>query len=498
MAKPSSSDSFTTSFIRHHINTNIRLIIITTALLLILLNLLTFRHQIPLPSGILHWTDANRPVIQIALINAHHANDEVNTALYDAFSHSIRVQITRYQQGAAYGMDDIVAQLPHPPKTKWLPMSEFSKLVSEGTAPDIVVSTTCANDYSTEASNSASALMADYEVLLRQHNTHLICVMHQSNHFIDGWGFELKTVFKPWILQERLDVVTLSPHVEEYFVGKVWPMFWEEEMGSLKQAGLRMRGFVPVFPVVANPKESGRKEELEGGRKRLRFAIQGSFDHGRDFESIFTRFVDVKNDWFGLGKGEDAEQIELNIIGSGTRPEVPEDIAHQIFFHENLDYTQYYNLLSEMDGLLPAFAMENWAGNDYYSNIASSSISASVIAGVPLVADFKLLKAYSYLRLSIVWYRDDEEHEIDAAFRMLEAGAERRRAMKDAVAKRRAVILQQNYANVEEWARQAYEKAQARVGVPVELMEELIEVKEVHKFNPFPTRPISRLLEGRI
>lgn len=407
------------------------------------------------------------------------------------------MQITRYQQGAAYGMDEIVARLPHPPKAKWLPMSEFSKLVNEGTAPDIVVSTTCANDYSTESSDSASALLADYEVLLQQHNTHLVCVMHQSNHFIDGWGFELKSVFKPWILQGRLDVVTLSPHVEEYFVRKVWPMFWEDDMGSVKQAGLQMRGFVPVFPVVANVQESGVKEEKKGS-ERLRFAIQGSFDYGRDFESIFSRFVDVKNEWIASGRSEDAEQIELNIIGSGKRPEVPEAITHQVFFHENLDYTQYYNLLSEMDGLLPAFAMENWAGNDYYSNIASSSISASVIAGVPLVADFKLLTAYSYLRLSMVWYRDDDEHEIDAAFRMLEAVADKRKAMKDAVARRRAEILQENYANVEEWARQAYDKAQARVGVSVELVDEPVEVEDMHHFNPFPTRPVSRLFRRNI
>jgi len=308
-------------------------------------------------------------------------------------------------------------------------------------------------------------------------------------------------VFKPWILQGRLDVVTLSPHVEEYFVEKVWPMFWADDMGSLKQAGLKMRGFVSVFPVVVSSRDSNERKEVEGElkeREKLRFAIQGSFDHGRDFQSIFTRFVDDTDEWIASGHGEDAQKIELNIIGSGTKPEVPEAIAHQVFFHENLDYTQYYKLLSEMDGLLPAFAMENWAGNDYYSNIASSSISASVIAGVPLVADFKLLEAYSYLRLSMVWYRDDAEHEIDAAFRMLEAGVDKRRAMKDAVAQRRAAILQENYSNVEEWAQQAYEKAQARLGVSVESVMEPVKDEEVHHFNPFPTRPGSRSFRGRI
>jgi len=291
-----------------------------------------------------------------------------------------------------------------------------------------------------------------------------------------------------------LDVVTLSPHVEEYFVEKVWPMFWAQDMGEVKP---RMRTFVPVFPIVATAQEikDGADGEMVAARKneKLRFAIQGSFDHGRDFASIFTRFVDVKKDWTVSGRGQDAEKMELNIIGSGTRPVVPEEIAHQVFFHENLEYAQYYNLLSEMDGLLPAFTMENWAGNDYYSNIASSSISASVIAGVPLVADFKLLDAYSYLRLSMVWYRDNHEHEIDAAFRMLDAGTEKRRTMKEAVAERRAAMLQQNYVNVEDWVQQAFDKAQARLGSVGWMMQESMEVEETHHFNPFPTRPDSKI-----
>lgn len=395
-------------------------------------------------------------------------------------------------------MDEVVARLPIPPKTPWLPMSEFSRMVSEGTAPDIVVSTTCANDYSTESDDFARALQADYQVLLEKHNTHLICVMHQSNHFIDGWGFELKSVFKPWILQERLDVVTLSPHVEQYFMGKIWPMFWKDDMGEVKP---RMRGFVPVFPVGDLPRMEdgeGKDEKYkEIGRDKLRFAIQGSFDHGRDFESIFARFVDLKDQWNAMGKGEDAEKIELNIVGSGTRPQVPEAIAHQVLFHENLDYTQYYSLLSEMDGLLPAFAAENWAGNDYYSNIASSSISASIIAGVPLIADLKLLDAYAYLRLSMVWYRDDGEHEIDAAFRLLNAGADKKRAMKDAVAERRTKIMQENYETVEGWAQQAYEMAQGRRRGSVDIEKQPVKVEESHPFNPFPMRPGSRLFTIR-
>jgi hypothetical protein len=486
----SKSDSYTTTFIRQHINTRLRLILLSSFLLLLFLNLFAFKSHIPSTDNVLeslHLTSAG-PTIQLALVNAHHANDEVHTALYNAFSQIKNVNVTRYQQTSSFGMEDVVARLSHPPKAAWQPISEFTRLSAHGPAPDIVVSTTCGNDYSQEA-DAVSALKLDYARLLEHHNTHLICVMHQGNHFVDGFGFEVKSVLKPWLLAGRLDIVTLSPHVGEYFMREVYPLFWDD-VGDVVPT---MRNFVPVFPVQDDV--SARNQDV------LKLGIQGSFDHGRNFTSLFDQFVDVKAEWDAIGQGEDAERIQLHIIGSGTRPEVPEVVEHQVIFHENLDYTSYYSLLGEMDAMMPAFSDENWGGNDYYSNVASTTVPASLISVTPLIADFKLIEAYAYLRLGMVWFRDDNEHEIDAAFRMLAAGASQRSSLKAGVLSRRNELLQENLKNVKEWVVSAINGNKARLESagqkPVVRVDEAEASptsfeKAVHRFNPFPGRDGSK------
>jgi hypothetical protein len=249
---------------------------------------------------------------------------------------------------------------------------------------------------------------------------------------------------------------------------------------------------VPVFPA----RTSGRTED-----ETLRLAIQGSFDHGHNYSSIFARFAGVKSEWDAIGQGDDAAKVQLHIIGSGSRPDVPRSIANRVVFHENLNYCQYYDLLSTMDAMLPAFAEENWAGNDYYMNIASSTIPASLIAGVPLVADFKLIEAYSYLNLGMVWHRNDNEHEIDAAFRMLQAAAQKKKAIRLNVEKERFKLLQENYANVRLWTEEVFKKAQARRnGVSIEVKARVdvkeVPVEEVHEFDPFPGRNGQKMRYG--
>lgn len=483
------NESYTAASIRHHISKHIRLILFSAVIVLLGVNLITFRSHIPSTQAVLDTLHLpnTKSTIQVALLNAHHANDEVQIALYNALSHVPRLNITRYQTTSSFGMEEVAAQLPHPPSTPWHSIEDFSQLIAQGSAPDVLVSTTCGNDYSLEA-DAVSALKLEYARLFEDHNTHLICVMHQSNHFIDGFGFEVKSILKPWIEARRADLVTLSPRVGQYFATEVWSLFWDD----VRRQPV-IRDFVPVFPVKF---EESRGDDLEDV---LKLAIQGSFDHGRDYQNIFLRFAELKAEWESLGLGKDAAKVQLHIVGSGERPEVPESIASQVVFHENLDYGKYYSLLHKMDVLLPAISQENWAGIDYYRNVASSSIAASIVAGVPLVADSRLMEAYSYLRLEMVWYKDEGEHEMDAAFRMLTASAEKKAALRRAISVRRAELLAEDYVNVEQWIVEAHEQAQSRLIAGVETFE--VETKDVekgsateeerpvHRFNPFPGRP---------
>lgn len=53
---------------------------------------------------------------------------------------------------------------------------------------------------------------------------------------------------------------------------------------------------------------------------------------------------------------------------------------------------EYYRAVAQARAVLPAFASDA-----YYTHKASSSVAASLICGTPLLADARLLAAYSYL-----------------------------------------------------------------------------------------------------
>lgn len=108
-------------------------------------------------------------------------------------------------------------------------------------------------------------------------------------------------------------------------------------------------------------------------------------------------------------------RLELVLAGTGKQVGVPEGIVPYVSANFSLDYIPYYNLLHRCFALIPAFADEG-----YFTSKASSSVPASLIANVPLMASRKLLESYGYLTSPAVWLEDgDGESEMTGVYELL-------------------------------------------------------------------------------
>ena len=146
----------------------------------------------------------------------------------------------------------------------------------------------------------------------------------------------------------------------------------------------------------------------------------------------------------------------LHIIGPGSeesKPTVPDSINDHIFFDQGLDYIEYYAYLSRKSVLIPAFGEE-----DFLTVKSSSSIPASLIAGVPLVATRDILRSYSYLTAEDVYVQEDHERKLDVIERIVKGSREgRRRKIKSAGA-RCDKLIENNVRTVEGWVEEAKRK----------------------------------------
>ena len=113
--------------------------------------------------------------------------------------------------------------------------------------------------------------------------------------------------------------------------------------------------------------------------------MQGDYaPERRDYKRIFGSLGNVVkkiNGTVDLTNGQPADKVKLHLIGHGPHVQVPENIRNNVAFDEDLSYPDFYRLLSKSYAVIPAFASDT-----YLDRKASSTVPASLIAGVPLVA----------------------------------------------------------------------------------------------------------------
>ncbi|KAK9818072.1 hypothetical protein WJX72_006666 [[Myrmecia] bisecta] len=146
-------------------------------------------------------------------------------------------------------------------------------------------------------------------------------------------------------------------------------------------------------------------------QQRSGFIIQGSIDNKRrNYSGVWDAVVakqELLNDPAFL----------LRLVGAfypNKTFDVPPEIAPKLELGKNLEFKEYYRRLARSLAVLPAFATEG-----YYQNTASSTIGASLVTRTPIVADAKLLSAYSSLNETCVYLQAPGETYADTMLRIL-------------------------------------------------------------------------------
>jgi hypothetical protein len=364
-----------------------------------------------------------RSKLRVALIESAGVHDEVTSALIHAFGGQHDVDLMMYQKRQRYNMSAIVDEfdLVSPIKNITLPTVLRNDTLEN--PPHVVVSTTCELD-----TNWRKEV---FETVLTESNSYLFCLVHHADQWTKGSNVNM---VKRFAAEGRLDMITLSNHTAEFLKTKALPT-WEHG------ENVRIRVLPPIFPVDA-PGPASKTE--------LNLAMQGDFSSARrDYQGIFGGLTSVIEKVNTLPT---TDNVTLHLLGHGKKPKVPEEIRNRVVFDENLSYPDFYAILSTAYAVLPAFAT-----NHYYDRKASSTVPASIIAGVPLVASEELLKSYTYLPREATWEIKTGESELDAVRRIIgdEAEFEKKRWL---IADTRERILKENIENVHTWIVEALKR----------------------------------------
>ena len=380
--------------------------------------------------------------LKIAIAESMGWHDEVYAAYVHAFlfQQPDDVELGLFFKEPRWGMPDLLKTFDNLPLS--LPEYVFYDINALNLIePDIIVSVSCEYDL--------RELVKRLDFLFERKKTYLFCTAHYANLW-DGHHEWIEPTLTKWIEAGLVTVVTLSPHVREGFRKPGWGL---SSWGSLK--GHRGEGsndtsapipwppaevFVPVFP-PSNVSASEQEDENEG----VSLAIQGGVTDNRDYSRVMNYLADLQR------SSTSRSDVSLHIIGSGgweasVHDSVPDSIQNQIFFDSNLDYLDYYAYLAAKSALIPAFSKD-----DYLETISSSSIPASLIGGIPLVATRAMLKSYSYLREEDVYVQEEGETELDAIKRVVHMSDEERMAKIKTVHAVRDKMVKSNAKMVGGW-----------------------------------------------
>ena len=380
--------------------------------------------------------------LKIAIAESMGWHDEVYAAYVHAFlsQQPDDVELGLFFKEPRWGMPDLLKTFDN------LPLSLPEYVYYDINAlhliePDIIVSVSCEYDL--------RELVKRLDFLFERKKTYLFCTAHYANLWDEHHEW-IEPALTKWIEAGLVTVVTLSPHVREAFKKPGWGLSLWESFKAHRGEGSNgtsmpilwppVEVFVPVFP-PSNVSASEQEDENEG----VSFAIQGGVTDNRDYSRVMNYLADLQR------SSNSISDVSLHIIGSGgwedsVHNSVPNSIQNQIFFDSNLDYLDYYAYLAAKSALIPAFSKD-----DYLETISSSSVPASLIGGIPLIATRAMLKSYSYLREQDVYIQEDGETELDAIKRVVQMSDEERRAKTKTVHAMRELMVKRNAKMVGGW-----------------------------------------------
>ena len=414
----------------------------------------TLKNPPPPPQG----KSPKREPLKIAIIESMGWHDEVYAALVHAFGSQPNVHLSLFFENPRWGMPELLKTFQ---LVTSLPDYVYHNIDALDVAePDIIVSTTCEYDIKN--------LNKRLDVLFERKKTYLFCTAHYANEW-DHKHEWLEPSLTKWMEAGLMSILTLSPHVQKGFHEPSWGLSgWDSLIQQSGATQIEQKSeepkddsrniqwppielFVPVFPVSDTKKEqaeSGKGQQTK--KEEVAFAIQGGLNAGRNY----TRIISYLDDLVHSNSTSRAQNdVSLHIIGSGSeesKPTLPDSISDHIFFDQDLEYIDYYTYLSRKSALIPAFGEE-----EYLTVKSSSSVPASLIAGVPLVATRDILRSYSYLTAEDVYVQEDHETELDVIERVVKGPSEERRRKLNSAGARRDRLIENNVRTVEGWVEEA-------------------------------------------
>lgn len=359
--------------------------------------------------------------VKVAIINSAPSHDEVFSALIYTFGSIPGVKLDLFLHTLSYKSGDIIEEfdiglnITH--------NNDPQKFMADNaTAPDIVISTTCEVE--------SKRLHQQLHGLLENNNTYLFCLIHHADQWGTNDNVANLTLIRSWMDKQRMDFVALSNHTAQYLKNN--------SMSSWKfspQFMPNIRTFPPVFPVRVNTQPEA-----------LSFALQGNYEASRrDYKGLFKHLTNFHLDA--------KANVTLRLVGHGQHPEVPEHLREYVRFDEALNYPEFYDTLAHCFAMLPAFASDT-----YYDRKASSSVPASLIAGIPIVGPARLLESYTYLNEDDIWLQGENETDIDVIGRVLKLEPEAREEKKERVAAASKRLMQENIVAARAWLVEALGK----------------------------------------
>lgn len=380
------------------------------------------------------------PPLSVAVLESEGCHDEVTAALVYAFAQQPLTNVTLYLKKARFGIQPIYHSFfssgrPGADAPVRATSRDFSPRNLQQAAPHVVVMVTGEFDFALDAGLA--------HLFEHSPNTRLLCVIHHADWWRvvedDAATHELVAKAAPWIASRRITFLTLSPHVHHYLLKTITPT-WK----TLIDVPPRIETFVPVFPV--DPALSSATA-FNLGAEEIGFAIQGNASPGRrNYTKVVLQLAELR-------RHKTAPDVRLHLLSGSSAIEqvaIPAEVAEHVVVHRSLDYADYYRLLGQNVALLTAFE-----SNAYYYERASSTIPAALISGTPVIADQRLLDAYSYLDRSLVWFREPGEEEMDVAVKVArETSAEERRARSAQVRRKNRDLCRANVQMIASWVRE--------------------------------------------
>ncbi|KAF2095793.1 hypothetical protein NA57DRAFT_58866 [Rhizodiscina lignyota] len=332
--------------------------------------------------------------LRVAVLETKGCHDEVTASFFSALGQMKETQVDAYLSARRFGIDRIYDRLPGRDGRQIISKTHFqpANFQNAETGPDVIISIT--SEFDLVEPGTAMTM----EHLHNSTNAVLLAVVHHP----DDLSWRYFHAVKPWIVSQRIRFITLSDHVTDWMIGHAVAK-WATKVDISR---VPVSTFPPVF--VISEMELNRTLAPDGGK--LRFTVQGDLVMGRgpnrDYAGTFQQFGEMMHDNANL-------PVELTVIGEGGLPQVPDGAKGMINFERSLPYPEFYGIMHFSTALLPALA-----SHDYLDRKASSTVPASLIAGSPLIADQKILKAYTYLDEDDVYLRETDESEIDVVARL--------------------------------------------------------------------------------